>query len=182
VTQDRIARLLASLAVVGVLAFAYVQSNDRHHAEVRARNAEVTSEALAAQVEQLGGEPVEEPDTATSESVVVVPGPPGTPGRDGRDGRDGVDGKDGQSTPGPMGLTGEAGRDGTDGDDGEDGADGAPCDPALNPDCQGPPGADGRGIATMDCVEGDLVTTYTDGGTSAIEDSPACPNGPVIVP
>jgi hypothetical protein len=35
--------------------------------------------------------------------------------------------------------------------DGRDGKDGAPCDPAVNSDCIGPVGAEGRGVADMDC-------------------------------
>jgi hypothetical protein len=84
-------------------------------------------------------------------------GPTGPAGADGTDGKDGAQGKDGA-----------AGRDGVDGEDGVDGKDGAPCDPAVNPNCIGPVGAEGRGIADMDCNPdtGRWAVLYTKGANS----------------
>lgn len=113
-------------------------------------------DALARQVQELGGTPVAGPPGLRGEPGepgVGVTGPPGVPGRDGVDGADGVDGSPGPSgspgsdgkagadgadstVPGPAGPpgadstvpgpAGPPGRDGSDGADGEDGADGRP--------------------------------------------------------
>jgi hypothetical protein len=181
-TQDRFGRTVAVIAVIAVLFLAWQQSRDRHTAQVRARDAEVTSEALAAQVEQLGGDPVKESDVDAGE-VVVVPGPPGLQGPPGSPGRDGLDGKDGAAglpgntgpagpagSDGSPGVPGEAGQVGPSGEPGPTGPEGAPgpTGPA------GPPGPAGRGIVSIQCDGNDLTVTYTDGITEPVDDAPAC--------
>lgn len=111
-------------------------------------------DALAQQVERLGGTPVAGPPGDRGESVTGPPGPSGRPGRDAtpaKDGRDGEDGKDGadSTVPGPTGPpgqpgadstvpgpTGPAGQPGKDGKDGKDGQDGQSCPDgySLQPD------------------------------------------------
>jgi hypothetical protein len=183
---DLISRIVASVAVVVALIVGGNALLAREHIEDDLDAAMAGSSALAddvdvlrEQIEATGQTPAAPPADETLEDVendtgvVLVPGPRGEPGRDGVDGAagpPGPPGKDGASIEGPKGDTGPAGADGTDGTDGTNGVDGA----------DGAPGADGRGIATQECVGGDLVTTYTDGTQSTIVDSPACPQGPPV--
>lgn len=121
-------------------------------------------DALARQVQELGGTPVAGPPGLRGEpgepgvGVTGPPGPQGAPGADGepgdtgpsgspgRSGKDGVDGTDGSAgEPGSVGATGPAGPPGPQGEPG-------PAGP------QGEPGADGE-----DGVDG--------------EDGQACPDG-----
>lgn len=169
--NDRLGRGIATVAVILVLVLAWQQSQDRHEAEQRLAAAEVTSSALAAQVEGLGGDPVEEP--AGSDQVVVVPGPPGPqgpPGRDGLDGKDGAAGIPGNTGPeGPVGPTGDTGESGEsiEGPQGETGATGE-----TGP--QGDVGPAGRGIVSMQCDGQTLMVTYTDGTSEPVEGATAC--------
>jgi hypothetical protein len=112
----------------------------------------VARDALARQVERLGGKPVAGPPgsrgtpgqsvtgprgPAGLSGVDGVPGPSGSPGKTGAAGRDGVDGAAGVGSPGPSGVAGQpgppgepgpAGPQGPAGADGKDGANGtAPC-------------------------------------------------------
>lgn len=150
--MDRIGRLLATVAVLAVVFLAWRQSQDRHAAEVRAERLEVSRDALAAQVEQLGGDPVED---ASPGDVVVVPGEPGRDGEDGRDGRD-CDPLIWPLCQGPQGEQGEQGEPGETPPPGEDGVDGLPGRPPTAEEiadavaaycdggaCKGDPGADG---------------------------------------
>lgn len=122
-------------------------------------------DALARQVQELGGTPVAGPPGLRGEPGepgVGVTGPSGAPGRDGRDG---VDGKDAPTvTPSP----------GTPGKDGEDGADSTvpgPTGPA------GPPGADStvpgpQGVQGERGEKGDTGDTGPQGPPG-----PSCPEG-----
>lgn len=156
--QDRVGRAIAAAAVVAVVAVAWRAEDDRRDAQVRLRNAEVAREALAAQVEQMGGEPVED----TAGDVVVVPGPPGPAGVDGRDGRHGLDGKDGAAgQPGPPGAVGGPGPEGDTGATGEPGATGPP-GAQGEPGPAGAPGQPGPAPASFAFTLGAITWTCTD--------------------
>jgi Collagen triple helix repeat (20 copies) len=183
--QDRFGRAIAVIAVIAVMVLAWQQSRDRHTAQLRARDAEVTSEALTAQVEQLGGDPVKESDVDPGD-VVVVPGPPGpqgpqgppgSPGRNGLDGKDGAAGLPGQTgpagSPGPSGEPGDAGEPGQVGPSGEPGPAGPEGAPGPTGP-QGPAGPAGRGIVSIQCDGHELTVTYTDGITEPVDGAPAC--------
>lgn len=121
-------------------------------------------DALARQVQQLGGTPVAGPPGLRGEPGepgVGVTGPPGPSGPPGVPGRDGEDGK-----PGPSGSPGKDGVDGSDGKAGEPGPVGAtgPVGPAGPPGPQGEPGPAGpQGEPGADGVDG--------------EDGQSCPEG-----
>jgi hypothetical protein len=121
-------------------------------------------DALARQVQQLGGTPVAGPPGLRGEPGepgVGVTGPPGVPGRDGLDGADGAVG-----SPGPSGSPGGDGSDGADGKPGAVGPSGAP-GPAGPPGPQGEPGPAGpQGAPGADGADG------VDG-----EDGQSCPDG-----
>lgn len=105
------------------------------------RTANQARDALAAQVQQMGGTPVA--GAPGSRGEVGPSGPPGMPGPSGPAGVAGVDGNDGSPGPtgpagetgvpgplgpsGPAGSPGAAGADGLDGKDGADGRDGQTC-------------------------------------------------------
>lgn len=119
----------------------------------------VDRDALARQVQHLGGTPVAGPPGLRGEPGVGVTGPPG------RDGRDGVDGKDAPTlTPSP----GPPGKDGKDGEDGADskvpGPSGAPGSDSTVPGPQGPQGERGE--------KGDTGDTGPQGPPG-----PSCPEG-----
>lgn len=129
-------------------------------------------DALARQVQELGGTPVAGPPGLRGEPGepgVGATGPSGAPGRDGRDGADGADGADAPTltpSPGPSGAAGKDGVDGTDGKAGEPGPVGA-TGPAGPPGPQGEPGPAGpQGEPGEDGVDG------VDG-----EDGQTCPEG-----
>lgn len=125
---------------------------DREHLHDEVEAQQAALEALAEQLQELGEEPVVEPDEIPTESdVVVIPGPrgfscieeigyprcrgaEGLPGSDGRAGADGRDGRDG--APGPAGPTGPAGPAGPQGERG-------PAGPQGEPGPQGPQGEPG---------------------------------------
>jgi hypothetical protein len=134
--------ILLGIVALTLLAL-WVQSLAR---ELRISNE--ARDALAAQVEQLGGTPIAGPPGSRGEpgeSVIGPPGPPGAPGPSGPpgpSGRPGTDGADGISVtgspgadglqgpagpPGPQGEPGPAGPQGEPGTPGEDGADGQTC-------------------------------------------------------
>jgi hypothetical protein len=103
-------------------------------------------DALARQVQELGGTPVAGPPGLRGEPGepgVSVTGPSGPPGVPGADGLDGADGEPGPS--GSPGKDGKSGADGSDGKAGEPGAVGAsgPAGPAGPPGPQGEPGPPG---------------------------------------
>jgi hypothetical protein len=89
-------------------------------------------DALARQVEELGGTPVAGPPGSRGEPGESVTGPPGPAG---------PPGDDGESVTGPPGPSGSPGRPGRDGTDGASatGAPGVP-GPAGSPGAPGPPG------------------------------------------
>ncbi|MEU7376527.1 collagen-like protein [Streptomyces albidoflavus] len=109
--------------------------------------ANIARDRLAAQVQELGEEPIAGPPGSRGEPGEETTGPPGPPGADGRDG------SPGPATTGRPGKTGPAGADGKDGADGEAGEPGAtvtgppgPAGPAGPPGeaVTGPPGRDGK--------------------------------------
>ena len=130
-------------AIVGGLLLAWVVWNVRG-LQAELDNANAARDALAAQVEELGEEPVAGPPGSRGDmGEQGPPGPPGPQGpmgprgRPGEDGEDGVDGDDGE--PGDPGEPGASGADGAAGADGTDGAAG----PAGPPGPQGEPGPTG---------------------------------------
>lgn len=101
------------------------------------RTANEARDALARQVQQLGGTPVA--GSPGSRGEVGPSGPPGPSGLNGSDGQPGAD----STVPGPTGPAGADGKNGVDGQDGQPGADSTvpgPVGPAGPP---GPAGADG---------------------------------------
>jgi hypothetical protein len=149
----------AALAIVAVAAFAglaiWLQGLSR---DLRVSNE--ARDALARQVQSLGGKPVAGPPGSRGEpgqSVVGPkgdkgekgdqgePGPTGPPGKDGEDGTDGADGV------GQTGATGVPGADGTAGPAGPQGEPGPP-GPQGEPGPAGQDGADGRDGQT--CPDG----------------------------
>ncbi|MGW2170430.1 collagen-like protein [Streptomyces sp. NPDC001705] len=140
------------------------------------QSAQEDRDALARQVEDLGGTPVAGPRGEPGERGASVTGPPGargergpsgppgpsgTPGRPGTDGEPGSDGVDGPpGEAGVSGLDGEPGAEGAPGSAGEAGAAG-PAGPAGPAGSQGEPGPAGpqgpageRGPAGADCPAG----------------------------
>lgn len=86
--------------------------------DIRSQNANAVASAdqLCAQVRQLGGTCVVDPESLRGEQ-----GPEGPPGPAGPPGLDGVDGQDGQSIVGPSGPAGPTGPAGAQGPAGQDG-------------------------------------------------------------
>ena len=134
-------------------------------ARIERQKSERKVEALARQLEQLGAQPIVEPDddVPLSQRYVPIPGPRGPAGPTGPTGRSGTPGAPGAA--GDDGSTGAAGQTGPAGPKGDTGAKGDTGD-------RGPAGADGRGISNLQCGDdGRWTVTYTD-GTS--EDAGAC--------
>ena len=145
-----------------------------------------TAEALRAQVEELGAQPVAEPmpQAEGADIPAAVPGAPGVAGPRGPQGEPGEDGKD-STVPGPAGKDGAPGKPGEPGADGEtvvgpagqDGAPGAPGESVVGPKgdtgATGEKGDPGRGItdAVCDQTTGHWTLTWTDGTTT---DAGAC--------
>ncbi|MFJ4974221.1 collagen-like protein [Streptomyces coeruleorubidus] len=98
------------------------------------RTANHARDALANQVQRLGGTPVAGPPGSRGEPGASVTGPPGQQGEPGQPGPSGA--------PGPSGSPGKPGRDGDDGSDGAS-ATGAPGEPG-EPGPTGSPGANGE--------------------------------------
>lgn len=123
----------------------------------------VARDALAQQVERLGGKPIAGPPGSRGESGQTVrgpqgpkgdagepgsPGPSGTPGDAGDNGQTGRNGADGVGETGPSGAAGVEGAAGPPGPAGEAG-------PAGPQGEQGPPGADGTdGRDGQTCPDG----------------------------
>ena len=135
----------ALAAVAGMAALAWVVITMQQLSS-DLRTANDARDALAAQVEKLGGKPVAGPPGSRGEAgktVVGARGPSGPAGPSGAAGKDaptitpspgpagptgpagvaGVPGAD-STIPGPAGPTGQAGADGAAGQDGQDGSDG----------------------------------------------------------
>ena len=132
---------LAAVAGVAALAWMVITMQQLSH---DLRTANDARDALAAQVEKLGGKPVAGPPGSRGEagqSVIGARGPAGPPGPSGAPGKAaptitpspgppgpagpaGVPGAD-STIPGPTGSTGPAGADGADGPAGQDGQDGS---------------------------------------------------------
>lgn len=116
------------------------------------RDANAARDALARQVQQLGGKPVAGPPGSRGEPGKSVIGPRGPRGERG--------------SPGPAGPSGEPGKSGADGSDGETGAAGVdgqpgspgpagPQGPAGPAGPQGPPGENGKdGRDGQNCPDG----------------------------
>lgn len=118
-------------------------------------------------------------ETDNAGRCVGTTGKPGSIGKAGKDGSDGSNGAVGaagadSTVPGPVGASGAdssvPGPQGPAGPTGASGADGAP----------GSAGTDGRGIASVSCVDGPAFRfTYTDGTTT---DIPGSCNAPAPAP
>lgn len=143
--------IVAAITLGAVLAWIVLSLQGLTH---ELKTANQARDALASQVERLGGKPVAGRPGSRGESITGPRGvkgeegdrgelgPSGAPGVDGEDGDDGrkgvgesgVPGADGavgppgaQGDPGPAGPQGEPGAAGADGVDGEDGRDGQSC-------------------------------------------------------
>lgn len=101
------------------------------------RTANEARDALATQVERLGGTPIAGPPGSRGEPGESVRGPKGDPGEPGDPGVSGEPG-----SPGPSGSPGRSGPPGPSGSAGEDGAPGSPGASGA-PGSDGAPGADG---------------------------------------
>ncbi|MFD9174636.1 collagen-like domain-containing protein [Streptomyces diastaticus] len=138
---------LAALALGAAIAWIVisVQGLTRDLAE-----ANLARDQLAAQVQELGEEPIAGPPGSRGEPGDETTGPPGPPGADGRDGSPGpaMTGRPGKN--GPAGADGKDGKDGADGEAGQPGATvtgpPGPAGPAGPPGdtVTGPPGRDGK--------------------------------------
>lgn len=119
-------------------------------------------DALARQVQELGGTPVAGPPGLRGEPGEPGVGVTGQPGVPGRDGIDGVDGDDGE--PGKPGATGSPGSDGKDGVDGADSTVPGPTGPAGPQGVQGPQGEQGaRGEQGLQGEQGPAEPECRDG-------------------
>lgn len=136
------------LVALGLAAFAWLLITMQGLSQ-DLRNANEARDALARQVQQLGGKPVAGPPGSRGEpgqSVVGPRGPkgtqgePGSPGPTGSPGSDGKNGANATGKPGPAGATGSAGAAGNDGQPGAAGPQGEP-GPAGP---QGPQGEKGQ--------------------------------------
>ncbi|MEV0556196.1 collagen-like protein [Streptomyces sp. NPDC050597] len=144
----------AFVAVVGVAALAWVVITMQQLGN-DLRQANEARDALASQVERLGGKPVAGPPGSRGESIVGPrgpkgdqgdPGPRGPAGSPGEDGDNGDDGSDGIGEVGPSGAAGVDGANGFDGSAGQQGPQGepGPAGPQGEPGPAGEAGADGR--------------------------------------
>ncbi|MGW0537797.1 collagen-like protein [Streptomyces sp. NPDC003032] len=157
--RDPIVLLLGTLLAL-LVAYIWWQTSQLSH-DLRTANS--ARDALASQVERLGGKPVAGPPGSRGESITGPRGPKGERGEPGKDGASGKPGKGGEDGKG--GASGDDGADGVGkpGADGDPGADGA----AGPPGPQGEPGPAGpEGPAGKDGANG---KDGTDGQT--------CPSG-----
>ncbi|MEU2755908.1 collagen-like domain-containing protein [Streptomyces albidoflavus] len=129
--------------------------------------ANIARDRLAAQVQELGEEPIAGPPGSRGEPGEETTGPPGPPGADGRDG-----------PPGPA-VTGRPGRAGPAGADGKDGADGEAGEPGATvtgppgpPGPAGPAGPPGETVTGFPGQDGKDGTDGRDG-----RDGQTCPDG-----
>ncbi|MGW9638803.1 collagen-like protein [Streptomyces albidoflavus] len=155
---------LAALALGAAIAWIVisVQGLTRDLAE-----ANVARDRLAAQVQELGEEPVAGPPGSRGEPGEETLGPPGPPGADGRDG------SPGPATTGRPGKTGPAGTDGKDGEDGADGEAGQPGATVTGPPGPaGPAGPPGESVTGPPGRDGKDGTDGRDG-----RDGQTCPDG-----
>ncbi|EPD94621.1 hypothetical protein HMPREF1486_03174 [Streptomyces sp. HPH0547] len=136
-------------AAVTIAAFAWLVITTQSMAR-DLRQANQARDALAEQVERLGGKPVAGPPGSRGDAGRVGPpgpqGPAGERGSPGPSGRPGASGTDGK--PGPAGGPGAAGKDGPQGKPGEAGEAGpqgepGPQGPKGEPGAQGPRGEQG---------------------------------------
>lgn len=126
------------------------------------RTANKARDALATQVQRLGGTPVAGPPGSRGAQGESVRGPKGQPGEPGDRGASGEPGTPGSSgSPGPPGPSGSAGRDGEPGSPG----------PSGEPGTDGAPGADGA--AGADGADGEAGPSGPQG-----DPGPAGPQGP----
>lgn len=165
-----------------------VERQKREAVERKLKDQETKNAVLAEQVRGLGEVPAVEPDDPpASGRVIVVPGVVGPRGASCIEeigyprcrGPQGGTGKAG--APGIPGTPGEPGASGEDGAAGEKGERGEKGDKGDRGE-QGPQGEPGRGVQSTDCVDGQLVTTYTDGTTQPVAGSscvttPTTPGG-----
>lgn len=143
---------LAAVACVAALAWVVITMQSLSH---DLRTANDARDALASQVERLGGKPVAGPPGSRGESITGPrgpkgesgepgkPGPSGSPGPEGDDGDDGEPGSDGTDGVGETGPTGASGADGAAGPPGPAGEPG-PAGPQGEQGPAGDNGADGR--------------------------------------
>jgi hypothetical protein len=125
---------LGVVVAVSLLAWVVITMQQLSH-DLRTANA--ARDALAAQVQKLGGKPVAGPPGSRGEPGKSVVGPSGPPGPQGEPGRSGP--------PGPSGSPGKSGKNGSDGASatGQPGAIG-PTGPAGPAGPQGPQGERGE--------------------------------------
>ncbi|NUV31979.1 collagen-like protein [Streptomyces odorifer] len=155
---------LAALALGAAIAWIVVsvQGLTRDLAE-----ANLARDRLAAQVQELGEEPVAGPPGSRGEPGEETTGPPGPPGADGRDGSPG---------PATTGRPGKAGPAGADGKDGVDGADGEAGQPGAT--VTGPPGPAGPAGPPGESVTGPPGRDGKDGSDGRDgRDGQTCPDG-----
>lgn len=115
---------LTALLVVAFLGWLAIQVVLLSH---DLRTANDARDALATQVERLGGTPIAGPPGSRGEPGESVRGPKGDPGEPGAPGASGEPGAPGPpGSPGPSGSAGEGGVPGSPGPSGEPGSDGAP--------------------------------------------------------
>lgn len=154
---------LAAIAGVAALAWVVITMQSLSH---DLRTANEARDALASQVERLGGKPVAGPPGSRGESITGPrgpkgengepgePGEPGEKGPSGQDGNDGDDGNPGNDGTDGIGETGPPGTSGVDGVAGPPGPQGEP-GPAGPQGEQGPAGEDGAdGRDGQTCPDG----------------------------
>lgn len=151
---------LAAVACVAALAWVVITMQQLGQ---DLRTANEARDALASQVERLGGKPVAGPPGSRGESITGPrgprgergepgePGPSGPPGKKGDDGEGGADGTDGVGETGPTGAAGADGIAGPPGPQGEPG----PAGPQGEQGPAGENGADGTdGRDGQTCPDG----------------------------
>lgn len=150
--RERIALVLATLAMLAAAGWLYWQADTARTGEADATERAETAEEYAVRVSveckaaTAQGEALRAAGLCPAAEKIAQGHPvEGIPGRPGADGQ-----------PGQPGQPGRDGKDGADGQPGTAGADGQP----------GTDGADGRGIKSTAINEaGELVVTYDDGST-----------------
>lgn len=166
----------AAVAALGLAGFAFlVITVQGLSQDLRAAND--ARDALASQVQQLGGKPIAGPPGSRGEpgqSVVGPAGPQGEAGPSGPPGPTGPSGEPGSDGGNGVSATGEPGDPGASGAPGVPGASGAagPAGPAGPPGVQGAPGAMGP--------QGERGETGATGERGPA--GPACPDGYSLQP
>jgi hypothetical protein len=128
VREDKLAGLLALLLVLALLVIVVLGRLDQERLRDDLVDARANQDALAQQVENLGGNPVVDPeDFVGPQGIQGIEGEPGADGAQGDPGPEGAQGATGATgdpgPPGPQGEQGPTGPAGADGADGEDGQD-----------------------------------------------------------